>query len=199
MHLNFFFPINFLEAVMYGISDDCMNPCFGTVAVGHNGEVCQQRYCTITEHGCTRTPPHRLLPSPTPQAWEDSTIGNPCPASPRCNFPWRPVRLGVWLELVTGIFSFGNMGWAMWVGETALTCLDDHSRYLFLLNINAKKLFVYPVHSPTNTLFINLVKSFKFTLKYTIISLLHVSVFNDGHQGALSVPNYSYIYTKNTR
>ena len=27
-----------------------------------------------------------------------------------------------------------------------------------------------------------------FTLKYTIISLLHVSVFNDHHQGALSVP-----------
>jgi len=48
---------------------------------------------------------------------------------------------------------------------------------------------IYVVHSPTNTLFINLVKSFKFTLKYTIISLLHVSVFNDQHQGALSVPN----------
>jgi len=37
----------------------------------------------------------------------------------------------------------------------------------------------YVVHTPTNVLFINLVKSFKFTLKYTIISLLHVSVFND--------------------
>ena len=48
---------------------------------------------------------------------------------------------------------------------------------------------IYVVHSPINTLFINLVKSFKFTLKYTIISLLHVSVFNDHHQGALSVPN----------
>jgi hypothetical protein len=47
----------------------------------------------------------------------------------------------------------------------------------------------YVVHSPTNALFINLVKSFKFTLKYTIISLLHVSVFNDHHQEALSVPN----------
>jgi len=44
-------------------------------------------------------------------------------------------------------------------------------------------------HSPTNALFINLVKVFKFTLKYTIISLLHVSVFNDRHQGSLSVPN----------
>jgi len=32
-----------------------------------------------------------------------------------------------------------------------------------------------------------MLKSFKFTLKYTIISLLHVSVFNDHHQGALSV------------
>jgi len=37
-----------------------------------------------------------------------------------------------------------------------------------------------------------LVKSFKFTLKYTIISLLHASVFNDHHQGALFVPNQSY-------
>ena len=54
----------------------------------------------------------------------------------------------------------------------------------------------YVVNSPTNALFINLVKSFKFTLKYTIISLLHVPVFNDHHQGALSVPNYSYIYVK---
>jgi len=47
----------------------------------------------------------------------------------------------------------------------------------------------YVVHSPINALFINLVKSFKFTLKYTIISPLHVSAFNDHHQGALSVPN----------
>ena len=48
---------------------------------------------------------------------------------------------------------------------------------------------IHAVHSPTNALFINLVKSFKSTLKYTIISLLHVSVFNDHHQGALSVPD----------
>ena len=47
----------------------------------------------------------------------------------------------------------------------------------------------YVVHSPTNALFINLVNSFKFTLKCAIISLLQVSVFNDHHQGALSVPN----------
>jgi len=40
-----------------------------------------------------------------------------------------------------------------------------------------------------SALFINLVKSFKFTLKYTIILLLHVSVFSDHHQGALTVPN----------
>ena len=39
-------------------------------------------------------------------------------------------------------------------------------------------------------------KVLKFTLKYTIISLLYVSAFNDYHQGALSVPNYSYIYVK---
>ena len=44
-------------------------------------------------------------------------------------------------------------------------------------------------HSPTNALFMNLVKHFKFTVQYTIISLLHVSVFNDHHQGGLSVPN----------
>jgi len=47
----------------------------------------------------------------------------------------------------------------------------------------------YIVNTPTNALFINVVKSFKFALKYTIISLLQVSVFNDSHQGALSVPN----------
>jgi len=38
--------------------------------------------------------------------------------------------------------------------------------------------------------------SFKFTLKYTIISRLHVSVFNDHRQAALSEPNQSYIYVK---
>jgi len=45
------------------------------------------------------------------------------------------------------------------------------------------------VHTPTNALSINMVKSLKFTLKYTIISLIHVSVFSDHHQGALSLPN----------
>jgi len=59
-------------------------------------------------------------------------------------------------------------------------------RYVQFLVLNV---VVYVVHSPTNALFINLVKSFKFTLKYTIISLLHVSIFNDHHQGALSVPD----------
>ena len=48
---------------------------------------------------------------------------------------------------------------------------------------------IYVVHSPTTALFINLVKRFKFTLKYTTVSLLHVSVFNDHHHGALSVPD----------
>jgi len=55
---------------------------------------------------------------------------------------------------------------------------------------------IYIVRSPTNALFINFVKSFKFTLKYTIKSLLHVSVYNDHHEGALSVPNLTYIYVK---
>jgi len=48
---------------------------------------------------------------------------------------------------------------------------------------------IYVVHSPTNALFINLLKSFKCTLKYTIISLIHVPVFNDHHQGAVLVPD----------
>ena len=48
---------------------------------------------------------------------------------------------------------------------------------------------IYIVHSPTNVLFINFVKSFKFTLKYTITLLLHASVFKDHHQGTLSLPN----------
>ena len=50
---------------------------------------------------------------------------------------------------------------------------------------------IYVVHTPTNALFINLVKSFKFPLKCTIISLLHVTVFNDHHQ----VINYIYVKT----
>jgi len=37
---------------------------------------------------------------------------------------------------------------------------------------------IYVVYTPTNAQFINLVKIFKFTLKYTIIWLLHVSVFD---------------------
>ena len=58
------------------------------------------------------------------------------------------------------------------------------------VNINMHFLFfyrrtirfeIYVVHSPTIALFIDLVKSSKFTLKYTIISLLHVLVFNDHH------------------
>jgi len=49
---------------------------------------------------------------------------------------------------------------------------------------------IYPVHSPTNALYINLVKTFKFTSKYTTNSLLHDSIFSDHHQGFSSVPNY---------
>ena len=60
---------------------------------------------------------------------------------------------------------------------------------MFVLNRCAVHFEIYAVHSPTNALFINSVKIFKFTLKYPIISLLHVSVFNDHHQGALAVPN----------
>ena len=55
---------------------------------------------------------------------------------------------------------------------------------------------IYVVHSPRKTLFIKLVKILKFILIYTIISLLHVSVVNDHHQGALSALNWNYIYFK---
>jgi hypothetical protein len=66
---------------------------------------------------------------------------------------------------------------------------------------------IYAVHTPTNVLFINLGKSSKFTLKYTTVSLLHVSVFNDHHQELthqqiyylltwLKVQNFTLKYTK---
>ena len=63
-----------------------------------------------------------------------------------------------------------------------MNCVGDRA------DVILKQSTIYVVPTPTNTIFINLVKSFKFTLKYTIISLLHVSVFSDHHQGALSVP-----------
>jgi len=65
-------------------------------------------------------------------------------------------------------------------------CMQRSANFFYRCTVRSE---IYIVHSPTNALFINLVKSFKFTLKYTIISLLHVSVFNDHHQEALSVPN----------
>ena len=46
---------------------------------------------------------------------------------------------------------------------------------------------IYVVHSSTNALFINLVKSIKFTLKYIKLLLLHFSVFNDHNQVTLLV------------
>jgi hypothetical protein len=63
---------------------------------------------------------------------------------------------------------------------------DANLTFLYRRTVHVE---IYAVHTPTNAPFINLVKSFKFTLKHTIISLLHVSVFNDHYQGALSVPN----------
>jgi len=57
-----------------------------------------------------------------------------------------------------------------------VNCVGDRA------DVILKQSTIYVVPTPTNTIFINLVKSFKFTLKYTIISLLHVSVFNDHHQ-----------------
>ena len=73
-------------------------------------------------------------------------------------------------------------------------------RRKYLVFSNSKKtkqiIKIDAVHKPTNALFISSVKSFKFSLKYTIISLLHVSVLNDNHQGDISVYNQNYIYDK---
>jgi hypothetical protein len=48
---------------------------------------------------------------------------------------------------------------------------------------NIKLTAVYRVHSPKNTLFIKLENALKFTLKFTLSLLLHVSVY-DHNQGA---------------
>jgi len=71
---------------------------------------------------------------------------------------------------------------------SSLTCREENSIHAHFSRC-AVHFETYVVHTPTNALFINLVKNFTFTLKYTIISLLHVTVFGDHHQGALSVPN----------
>jgi len=64
--------------------------------------------------------------------------------------------------------------------------LKVHVNNFYLCTVHFE---IYVVQSPTNALFINMVKSFKFTLKYTIISFIRVSIFNDHHQKALSVPD----------
>jgi len=59
---------------------------------------------------------------------------------------------------------------------------NDILKYIHIIFIVAPCIFeINIVHSPTNALFVNLVKSFKFTLKYTIISHLYVSLFSDHH------------------
>jgi len=84
-----------------------------------------------------------------------------------------------------------EVGWGWGVGV-----VTEHKMCVLIFNFGVKHFpfyeelsEIYAVHSPTNAIFINLVRSFKFTLKYAIISLLHVSLVNDHHQGALSVPN----------
>ena len=71
----------------------------------------------------------------------------------------------------------------LWVSQTRI---NNEIKVYYRCTVHFE---IYAVHTPTNALFINLVTSLKFTLNTTIISLLHVSVFNDHHQGALSVPN----------
>ena len=94
----------------------------------------------------------------------------------KCLNYWCCARRPLWnyfmlleMKMLPSSYFGNNRSYSfVWFGKCVSICID---------------------HSSTNALFINLVKSFKFSLKYTIISLLHVSVFNDHHQGALSVPN----------
>jgi len=51
------------------------------------------------------------------------------------------------------------------------------SMLIFEINCSTSRLELYVVHTPANALFIKLGKVLKFTLKYTLISLLHVSVY----------------------
>jgi len=67
-----------------------------------------------------------------------------------------------------------------------MTCLRDIDINFYLCTVHFE---IYAVHTLTNALFINLVKSFKFTFKYTI-SLLHVSVFNDHYHIAICLFAY---------
>ena len=112
---------------------------------------------------------------------------------------WLIVKL---LDLLEGLCSAELVGWRNSVQQKTEAVRFQVPSFFNLKKITlqdiAKFLIccIYPVHTPTNTLFINLVKSFKFTLKYTILTPLHASVFNDHNQGALSVPNLRYIYVR---
>jgi len=69
------------------------------------------------------------------------------------------------------------------------TVIREHVLHLAKVIYNFSRVHpkIYVVHTPTNTLFIKLGKVLKFTLKYTFISLLHVSVY-DRYQGACTAP-----------
>jgi len=72
--------------------------------------------------------------------------------------------------------------WHIWVKsllDFTLFWLNHKHTFNFFFYRCVMHFEIYVLHTPTNALFINLVESFKFTLKYTIISLLHVSVLND--------------------
>jgi hypothetical protein len=63
-------------------------------------------------------------------------------------------------------------------------CLETSRSHIDGVRVcNCNHETVYSVHSPTKALFIKLEKALKFTLKFTLSSLLHVSVY-DHHQGA---------------
>ena len=92
----------------------------------------------------------------------------------------------VYKNLCPATISASIMAANMWKNSIK-NVESDNNKILYetLLDFFLQRNGTYFLNKPR----INLVKSFKFALKYTIISLLHISAFNDYHQAALSVAN----------
>ena len=89
----------------------------------------------------------------------------------KCHFPWTFVILNQTFRNIVSKNTAADRSFLILIQD-----MDD-------LNVNH---LPCRVHSPTNALF-NLKSTLKFTLKYTYISLLHVSAF-DHHQGVCTEP-----------
>jgi len=77
----------------------------------------------------------------------------------------------------------------MWPTEFELIVMQwevlKHPAYFFFCRCTVH-FSVIEGHSPTNALFIKFEKALKFTLKFTLSLLVHVSVY-DHHQGAYAI------------